>query len=213
MFIFGLGTGRCGTVSLTELFRIQDDVSSSHETNLCPWNFDEKSFQKNLDHMKSKIGKNHTVVEVAFYLLPYVERMIKLYPDTKFICFKRDKEETILSYMKKTVGRNHWTNPSMKEELGGWKSDVRWDKCYPTYDLPKRLAIAEYWEEYYTQSEIFEQKYPKNFKIFDMNKVLQDRIIQIQMLTFSGLEIIQPVLGIKLNSIKERGPQGRHNVV
>ncbi len=213
MFIFGLGTGRCGTVSLSALFNMQDGVSAAHESVLCPWQFDENSFQRNLIQMKNKIGSNHTVVEVAFYLLPYVNRMMELYPDTKFICLKRDKHETVSSYMKKTPGRNHWTNPQIWEIPGEWRTDDIWDKCYPKYYFTKEVAISEYWEEYYTISESFEEKYPENFRIFNMKDVFQDTDIQTQMLTFSGLNNVRPTLGIKLNSIIERGPQGRHNVI
>ena len=211
MFIFGLGTGRCGTVSLTSLFNCQDNVSAAHESVLCPWLFHDQSFQKNLIQMKNRSSSNNIVAEVGFYLLPYVERMIELFPVTKFICLKRDKEETIISYMRKTIRRNHWTNTSMKSELGGWQSHGIWDNCYPIYNLPKREAIGQYWEDYYQISYNLEKKYPNNFKVYNMLDILQNRDIQLKMLSFIGILKPRSVIGIKLNSIKDRGPQGRYN--
>jgi len=45
--IIGLGTGRCGTMSLSKLLSMQENTIVSHETGTpLPWDFDLASLQK-----------------------------------------------------------------------------------------------------------------------------------------------------------------------
>lgn len=201
MFVLGVGTGRCGTVSLSSVFNSQHDTSSSHESIISPWEFNEGFLSKNIGMLLHRQYISKVASEVAFYLLPYCQRIIEMYPETKVVCFKRDMKETATSYMKKTVGRNHWTLPSKKPEYGDWRDDPTWDSCYPKYDLPKFEAIIQYWNDYYTYSETLQAKFPDNFRIFDMKSTLQSEAAQLKMLSFCGFKIMKPIIGIKLNSI------------
>ena len=93
--IFGLGTGRCGTVSLSELLNIQAGFAVTHESEpLLPWEFDKKAIEKKLEQLLQYEGA--VVGDVAFYYLPYVEYILSGYANAKFICLKRDKAETLV---------------------------------------------------------------------------------------------------------------------
>lgn len=200
MFILGLGTGRCGTVSLSHLLDTQIDTISRHESIISPWEYDESFLNKNIDLLLHRNKTFQIASDVAFYLLPYCEQIIKRYPDTKCVCLKRDMNETADSYMLKTPGRNHWTSPLSLCEPEGWRDDPRYDDCYPKYYLPKYESICNYWEDYYLIASKLQIEYPNNFRIFDMKSTLQIESEQLKMLTFCGFKIMTPNINIKLNS-------------
>ena len=77
--------------------------------------------------------------EIGFYYLSYVEQIIADYPTVRFPCLRRDKSETVRSYIDKIwfpgdrtdrqpTHRNHWVNHNGSQ----WIHDPIWDKCYPT---------------------------------------------------------------------------------
>lgn len=143
--IIGLGTGRCGTMSLAKILDGQENTSISHEfcRSDLPWNKDINKFEKLYDLMNKR--KEGIVGDVSFYLLPYVNESLKRNSGTKFIIIKRNKEETIKSYLKKTEGRNHWNNHDGKI----WRSSS-WDHCYPKFQTAtKEEALSKYYDLYY----------------------------------------------------------------
>ena len=104
--IIGLGTGRCGTVSLKHLLAMQLHTQATHETMLLPHKYNEHKYVQYMRKLYNR--KFRIAADVALWNLPYVTTILAEYPSTKFICLKRDKEETIQSFMRKTKnGRNH----------------------------------------------------------------------------------------------------------
>ena len=63
--IIGLGTGRCGTVSLKALLDLQKDTHATHETMLLPHKFNERKF---VQYMRKVWGrKTRIVADVALW--------------------------------------------------------------------------------------------------------------------------------------------------
>ena len=105
--------------------------------------------------------------------------------------------------MKKTEGRNHW----IEHEGDKWQLDDKYDGCFPKYKTKsKEEAIEKYWDEYYKISEMFEQKYPNNFKVFNMKYLLNTKEGIENMFDFIGIDNnnIRYIKDIKLNSTDER---------
>ena len=100
------------------------------------------------------------------------------YEDIRFVILKRDKKETIKSYMKKTQGRNHW----MVHDGSVWSLDI-WDRCYPKFDTKtKEEALSRYYDHYYELC----QQLPQN-KCFWLNtEDLNNKEKSEQMLKFCG---------------------------
>ena len=208
--VFGLGTGRCGTVSLTALLNLQKGFKAEHEKLITPW-------EVNYDYMNRTIRiiqayEAEVVCDVSFWHLPYVDYIMTKFSGVKFVCLKRDKEVTVKSYDKKTgynpvngLGeRNHWTaRNSIHWIEDKWRLDPVYDKCYPKYDLPRLEGIAQYWEDYYAMAEVMVNSYPKNFRIYDSLEVLNDAEVQRHMLDFIGVSISDMV--IETNIKKNRG--------
>jgi hypothetical protein len=180
-YIFGLGTGRCGTHSLQMLLNSQQDTSITHEMFDSPslkWSFDEFLYTKNLDLMKNR--SNHFIGDVGFYWLPYVEELIGHY-GAKFIVLQRDRESTVKSYLKKTKGRNHWQTHNNNE----YRKD-KWDICYPKFECSsKKEAIGLYWDLYYDTVHSLMTLYPENFKLYSMQD-LNNEGAMIEMLEWLG---------------------------
>jgi len=193
--IIGLGTGRCGTDSFSDLIKRQNIVST-HEYSVLPWVFSDGQLNKMIDILKHRKGR--IVSDTAFYYLPYVEHLIDVFNDIRFVCLRRPMGKTVKSYMSKTTERNHWCDDGVS------KKDDDWDKCYPTYDINnKRTAIKMYWREYYNRAAVLESKYPYKFKMFNFNKALNTERGQKRMFNFIGLKDPTIILNIVRNKSKD----------
>ena len=166
--IISIGTGRCGSVSLSKFLSAQEYVSVLHEgrldshkiRKLIKWGNDEKNLFEWLEFLLSLDG-NKFVGDTGMYYLPYIEQIIDKYPQVKIIVMERDKEEVVKSYIKKTTGRNHWFDHDGKE----WDKDDKWDPCYPKYDIVnKEKALEKYWEDYKSQTDNLILKFPDKIR-------------------------------------------------
>jgi len=193
--IIGLGTGRCGSVSLASLLNLQKDFNITHE--ICPssWEFCQISLDYLLSIFNNK--KENIIGDCAYYHINYSEKILELLPNTKFPIMIRDKEETINSYMKKTQQRNHWSTQRSREE----KEDYYWDRTYPKYNLPKREAVTRYYNEYYEKCRNLVSKYPDKFKIFGMKEAFNSLSGQSQLLEFLNINANDRIfnIGVKRN--------------
>jgi len=161
--IIGLGTGRCGTVSLYRLLNFQRNSFFTHESKpLLTWNFD-----KNIDKKLKKFlkRKEKYVGDVNSCYLPYIDYILRKYPLTKCIVLKRPKQEVIKSFIKqtKTLNHNYW----IKHDGKKWRKAKKWDNMHPKYKVKtKEEAIEKYWEDYNKKIKQLIKKYPKSIKIF-----------------------------------------------
>ena len=166
--IISIGTGRCGSVSLSKFLSAQEYVSVLHEgrldshkiRKLIKWGNDEDNLFEWLEFLLS-LDENKFVGDTGMYYLPYIEQIIDKYPQVKIIVMERDKREVVKSYIKKTIGRNHWFDHDGKE----WDKDDKWDPCYPKYDIiNKEKALEKYWEDYKNQTNNLILKFPDKIK-------------------------------------------------
>ncbi len=236
MIIIGLGTGRSGTNSLASLLDAQRDSVCFHEMLPHPVRFGgtPRPILNMVDEFQAILGggdpslltaglsNRHTAAtydrlcamqnvrmigDVALYYLPYVETIATYNHDVRFICTRRDIEETVRSYMEKTrvaawrskfladyvhslilrepfrPTRNHW----MDHDGTRWREDFLWDKCYPKFEAKSRQeAITKYCEYYYAEAEKLAAKLGERFRFVDMSD-LNDRSRQAQILDFAGI--------------------------
>lgn len=192
--LIGIGTGRCGTTSLACLLSSASDSRVTHEDSAIrvnlPWKFEEKWALKALDALNRRPEK--TTGDVGFYYLPYVEWISRAVPDVTFVCIRRDKAETVESYMNKTEKRDHWSRACRHSDP--------WDKMYPKFETDdKREAIGMYWDMYYEEASRLERSGVR-IKTFDM-KLLNDETGVKQILDFCGLDSSKKVVGIRKNSL------------
>ncbi len=200
--VIGLGADRRDTFSLFMTINQIPDSFFVHEGFMLPWYGTKEEALNKISEFLNSTQKKY-VGDVGFYWLPYVETVIKNIPDVKFICLKRDKKQTVKSFMKKTEGRNHWINHDGKK----WKKDYVWDRCFPKYEVEsKEQALKLYWEEYYNKAILLEKKYPKNFKIFDITVLNSEESFK-KVLDFIGVshcKIIPKKENVLLSKEKNR---------
>ena len=186
-YIFGLGTGRNGSTSLYHLFKEQPNTFSSHEyPPIIPWEGDAQCLDFHLRRTALLSKAFQYQVDVSHWWLPHVETIMKHNPDSIFICLRRNKKDTINSFLKikgygKTGAINHW----MRHDGRKWQFNF-WDRAYPKYNVQSMPeALEQYWNQYYQTCEQLEKKYPIQIKLFETEN-LSEKEEQIRILEFCG---------------------------
>lgn len=200
--VIGLGTGRCGTVSLARLLSEQDGAAVLHEgadrcggaivcsagkpvsdriTGHLPWIVDENRCRRRIDlllHLPARL-----VGDTAFYYLPYVDCIASLAPlPVVFVCLRRDREQTVESFLAHTEGRNHWA----AHHGARWRRDDTWDHAFPSYHGDdKREQLYRYWDEYYHEAGRWCERLA-NFEIFDTDELDTARGVE-RLFDFVGI--------------------------
>jgi hypothetical protein len=198
---FVMGTGRCGTKSYAYVLNEQKGVKAEHEIIKCNWNYHSNRIDKNIKHLSGILNYHdvYLAVAVALYFLPYAEYLIESY-NIKCICLKRNREDTINSYISKFKGRNYFDMNYVNSYYKGW------NKCYPKFGFNVSLedGLEIFYDNYYSISEYLQRRYPDNFKIYNMPKVLTDSEYQLSSLEFIGVKDPVPVLDVKLNKLLQK---------
>lgn len=202
--VIGLGTGRCGTLSLATLLNAQPRCTVSHELHpTLAWHDPPAVAHAKLDQLLDRPGVTVTG-DIASYYLPFVDHLRELCRsrqlDTRFICLKRPRDQVIASFERKVSAGGRWRNHWMQHDGRHWSLDPKWDRCFPKFDADNRAqAIGLYWDHYYHRAE---QLVGPDFRIFETPR-LNSREGVAEMLTFAGLETHRVEIGIHLN----RGPK------
>ena len=188
MIVIVLGTGRCGTTSVSHLLNMQNNATCTHERCLLPWKMKKKKVKVAL----KLIQKQKTLIkgDAAFYYLPYCDYIASVVEDVRFVCLKRNKQEVVKSF----VVRNKDLFRDAKK---------KWDRCMPTYGkISIAKATSRHYDEYYECAEKLTKKL--SFKIFDMNNLLNTEDGQKQLFEF--LQIVDPKIkiGLRLNKRQKR---------
>ena len=198
--IIGLGTGRCGTVSLYRLLKFQKYSFFTHESKpLLTWKFNKDLIDNKLRKYSNKDEKYSGEVNLSF--LPYVEYIIKKNPSSKFIVLKRSKEEVVSSFVKHSglLNHNYWVAHGGK----GYRKAGKWDRMFPKYHAEtKEEAIGLYWEDYNRQVEKLIKRYPKNIKVFQTKDLNSYESVK-EILDFCGIKKINQRVKINIKENKK----------
>ncbi|MFW6130280.1 MAG: hypothetical protein ACOC56_03775 [Atribacterota bacterium] len=155
--IFGIGSGRCGTKSLAYLLNAQENANISHELGgrpFLPWKFNINKLNQAMKEIISR--KSNICGDVAFYWLPYMNYIINNYKDVHIIIIKRDREETLQSYLRWTSIHDYWY------------PEKQWNSSYPDHKMKyknKENFFKYFWETYYNKTNLLLKKYNKSYEI------------------------------------------------
>ncbi len=194
-FIFGVGTGRCGTVSLSRLLNAQPGLTVTHEAVGGPiWRYDDRY----INTLMEKMHRSTTPVagDIAYHLMPYLETLWDRYAGTKVICLRRDKKATITSFRTKLKGRGRpwqigiWNGPGK-----GWR-----DRAITPAIAGFEKTISTYYDQYYACAEYYQLARPLHFRIWPM-EALNSAEGQREILRFAGVgkEDMQLDVGLRHN--------------
>ena len=153
--VLGLGTGRCGSVTLTRLLASQPGIEAAHESwSPVAWDGQVGEWVERI-FTKLEACAANILVEVAFYWLPYAEALLSADPSAKAIVLQRPRDQVIASYLRKVgPSRNHWSSEGRDPSDG-------WNQSYPDYaGLSKEQAIGRYWDDYYARVGELCERFP-----------------------------------------------------
>ena len=256
MIVFGLGSGRTGTASLSHLIGSQRGAICFHELNPTGVVFEGNpkpilntvgEFQAILDGGDRRLlsldyarpasmakyaelleaDKVRILGDIAFYYLQYVEDILEINRKVRFVCIKRDRGETVESWLKKSAIQR-WPSLWIADRLKSlitrtpfhtsknfwqlhdgtiWQLDPVWDKTFPNFQAnTKRQAIEKYWDYYYQEAERLQGLHPEFFSIFPIEK-MSDRDGQREILKFIGLADDEMVLREEFHAHKSERKQ------
>ncbi len=216
MIVIGLGSGRTGTASLSHMIDTQQEAICFHELNPNGAVFSGNpqpvintinEFQAILDggphnrlaidysrgmsvktyHTLQSMPRVSMIGDIAYYYLSYVDDILAINRNVRFVCIKRDRQQTIDSWVAKSrinrwpslwladrlkslitrtpfyKTRNFWQNHDGEK----YQPDPVWDSTFPKFEADSRYeAIGKYWDYYYEQAEITAARHPEYFRIF-----------------------------------------------
>jgi hypothetical protein len=205
--VLGMGSGRCGTLSLAHVLGRQPGVMISHEDPpLLHWRR-EPGRDVILERFARwrRTRQAAIVGDVASFYLPYVEDAIALEPAIRIVCLKRPREEVVRSFCQwldrvQPLPTNHWA----EEPVAGWYHDPVWTRIFPQYDIQDREeGIRRYWDEYYATVEELVARYPEHIRVFDMDRVLNTPEGLRELLAFVGIPPERQVVaaGLRANKV------------
>lgn len=198
--VLGIGSGRCGTLSLARVLNQQPDAQSSYEEPpLLPWNRTdgERLLRERFARFR-RMGKARILGDVASFYLPYIEDAIAVEPDIRIVCLRRPREEVVASFCEwldqtLPLPTNHWA----RQPAPGWHHDPNRTRIYPQYETQNREeGIRRYLDEYYQRVEELRRRYPEHIRLFDTYEALNTEGGLRELLTFVGIAPERQVLAV-----------------
>eukprot|EP01102_Stenamoeba_stenopodia_P007242 TRINITY_DN2018_c0_g1_i1.p1 TRINITY_DN2018_c0_g1~~TRINITY_DN2018_c0_g1_i1.p1 ORF type:complete len:262 (+),score=50.11 TRINITY_DN2018_c0_g1_i1:112-786(+) len=189
--IFGIGTGRCGTMSLHKLLSLQPNTTVTHEMSPhFPWNATRCERQVKVASWTEILLRRpkQFMGDIASWYLPYVTEILELYPRTKILCLKRDKDSVVESFARRADQYNHWQDASVIEASA---LNLRWNTLFPHYNdaVDREEAIGRYWDDYYLKVEDLLKKYGDNtVRIVDTVTFFRNAEVQSEVLNWLGFK-------------------------
>jgi len=184
-FIFGLGTGRCGTGTLTEFLDKQNGIWAKHEGQYCPWKKDLVAFYQSVIKLMNE-ATEAKIATVAFYWRNYLSEIFRDFRNPKLIVLKRQKEKVVESFSSLYRDKNYWSLQGGENWDGRSPQGDAIQYMFPKYNLPKKEAIGQYWEDYYNDGTInyWMAKFPRNIMLMPSEKLWGSEEAQKEILEF-----------------------------
>jgi hypothetical protein len=214
--VIGLGTGRCGTVTLAQLLKAQPGCAGtfSHEQHpLLAWTQPSERamlraadgrvrqlLQRRLrshaaasrDGADNDAAPTPLVGDVASFYLPYVETILSIEPGAKFVVLRRARAEVVASFLRKDPGVDLWRECA---DRSGWSSNsVYWAAAHPKFPCSgaggarsAAEALGLYWDAYEERVARLTARFPDRVRVFASPAVFRNATAQADMLVWAGV--------------------------
>ena len=143
------------------------------------------------------------VGDINYAWLPYVPEILAQHPTARFVVMRRSKRECVESWfywteagsLRQTVthgtmavhvhAKNHW----MTHEQTVYDFN-EWDLTMPKFEdaRGKRDAIERYYDMYYFRCARLAQKYPYNFRFYDVEDLFDDMKLKEDLFAYVGID-------------------------
>jgi hypothetical protein len=194
--VLGLGSGRCGSTSLTALVGSAGDSIATHENPpLVYWEPLAEQRDFHFERLTRLAGHFALVFDASHWWLNLAEAFLAHFPGGKIVGLHRELEACARSFLaRKALGRgsiNHWAPAGN----GIWRHNI-WDPVYPTYPAPASAAldpdgaklesIRRYVREYNDALHALAERWPA--RVFLMGtEELADAAAQRRLFAFLGV--------------------------
>jgi hypothetical protein len=172
--VIGLGTGRCGTTSLTRLLMAQRGARVMHERAMLPWVPDRRMLAAALADLLR--GPAELSGDVSPLWLPYVEAVLETLPAARFICVVRDREATVRSFLSHAILSN---GRMATAEVRALRLPV-----FAARSLEQ--AVGMWWDAYRAEATRLAALLPARFRMWDV-EALNDPAGIGEILSFIGI--------------------------
>lgn len=196
--VIGLGTGRCGTKSLTRLLSVQKSTFSTHERfgPQVRWNCPSNLWPYRL-WLDTERNERDVVADIHFVWTSHIGTFLHWANNdnrkVRVVALKRDVDEVVDSYDKWKPNSDHWSFHGYRDT----KPD-QWDKCYPTFDTEnKREGIRRFWHRVY--NIIDQYRSDKRVSLFRTKDLNTEEGVR-DILEFVGYEDPKVEVGVKVKS-------------
>jgi hypothetical protein len=194
--VLGLGTGRCGSTSLTGLIAGNGEGCATHENPpLVYWPPLAVQLTFHFERFEILARRFALVFDAAHWWLGAVDAFLDRFPDGAIIGLHRDPEACARSFLQiKGAGPgtlNHWAPPGN----GLWRPNL-WDPVYPTYAVPEGAAsdpdaaklamIRRYVADYSARLTTLAEQWPDRVLLV-ATESLGDGATQRKIFAFLGL--------------------------
>lgn len=135
--VLGVGTGRCGTMSLAEIVGACKNTTTLHEGYLADWDLSSLNNCKHMiEAMKMWSHSGVLAANSSFNMLPFVGLVREEIPELRVVCLHRDKLETVRSFERRLGDKPLMDLSGTDEEtkyetfpnvVGGW--EAYWLMC------------------------------------------------------------------------------------
>jgi hypothetical protein len=212
--LIGIGADCCGTKLLAAVCAQQPSTVVGHEARpLLPWDpkLAPHSMRERFQALLDRDAEVARVGDAAHFYLPYVPEILDAFENVRVLCLKRDRNETIESYLRWIIERrkgasvNHWSQD--REAF----DDDEWDACFPKYPMRDLAdAIGRFWDEYYDRANELAHRFRDRVRVISMMRAIHDQGGQREILDWIGVPCSQqrPANG-GLNSERVMVPPGQ----
>ncbi len=192
----GIGSGRCGSTTLTGLLRTVPRSCCTHEVPpLIDWQPRAEQVDFHLRRFELLLRYHDFVFDASHWWLNALDRLFSAFPTCKVVGLWRDTEGCARSFAKiKGAGRgsiNHW----VAGDNGIWHAAL-WDRTYPHYPIPagadadpdaaRHHLIRRYVDEY--NAAMFALVARQTDRVLLLRtEQLDDRATQQRLFDFFGL--------------------------
>lgn len=194
--IIGIGSGRCGTYSLTKLLNAQPNCRVGHELpNPLPWEVNIQLHDVRLRSLWRQYGGDlrSGYGDVALYYLKYIPGFIARTGDAiRVIALKRNKQETVKSYLRKLKGDKYWPfnhfDPTPNQiKIDGKPADHKFFHAYPKYPgLSLLESLERFYDDYYGAVDRLLALHPDLVRLYDTADLNTEEGVR-SILTFAGI--------------------------
>lgn len=158
-----------------------------------PWDFDdggEAAVRKIRKFFLTPEAEGLSIVgETSWFLIRHAEHILNAFPSARFICIRRDRDETIDSFSR-------WLDGYFPVETNLWASqpkasghhDPILSPSVPKFDEPTvTQAIGRYWDAFYDEAKKLSDTHPDRVRMFEMGDALTQDATQRELLSFAGV--------------------------